>query len=329
MATKTSMAYSLEDINTIMFDGFDYKLPAETLKIISKLSSQVGSPDYIKTPVFQKRENTMKSEILSPKEIFKKKRGKPSEIINEEDWNNEIKPFQIKQIDEKNGVDAKINIIRTHLNKLSDKNYETLRNKIIEIIDTIINENNSLPDLERVGSIIFDIASTNKFYSKIYANLYSELSSKYLPMMEIFNNNFNKFIELFNNIEYVDPNIDYNKFCEINKINEKRKSLATFYLNLMKNGIIPKNKILEIAVCILSQIYSFISIENKKNEVDELTETFSIFYLNNKYMFKHISLQQHNNLTVEEIIGTISKSTANEFLSLSNKSLFKFMDLFE
>jgi len=54
--------YTLNDINNILFQGFDFKLPDETLKIISELALQVGSPDYVKTPVFQKRENSMKIE---------------------------------------------------------------------------------------------------------------------------------------------------------------------------------------------------------------------------------------------------------------------------
>ena len=60
MATK--MRYTLDNINQTLFDGFDYKLSEKTLEIISSLSLQVGSPDYVKTPNFQKRENPMKIE---------------------------------------------------------------------------------------------------------------------------------------------------------------------------------------------------------------------------------------------------------------------------
>ena len=59
---KQNMKYNLSDINNIIFQGFDFELPEETLKIISELALQVGSPDYVKTPVFQKRENPMKVE---------------------------------------------------------------------------------------------------------------------------------------------------------------------------------------------------------------------------------------------------------------------------
>ena len=49
--------YSLNDFNNLLFTGFNYELPAETIRIISELALEVGSPDYVKTPIFQKREN--------------------------------------------------------------------------------------------------------------------------------------------------------------------------------------------------------------------------------------------------------------------------------
>ena len=58
-----TMKYTLQDFTNITFEGFNFTLPEETIKIISELSLQVGSPDYVKTPIFQKRENPMKVEI--------------------------------------------------------------------------------------------------------------------------------------------------------------------------------------------------------------------------------------------------------------------------
>ena len=73
MATK-AMRYTLDDINSILFNGFEYNLPEKTLEIISNLALQVGSPDYVKTPVFKKRENPMKVEPAIKEPVgFKKK----------------------------------------------------------------------------------------------------------------------------------------------------------------------------------------------------------------------------------------------------------------
>jgi len=334
------LKYSLNDINNIIFQGFDFKLPEETLKIISELALQVGSPDYVKTPVFQKRENPMKSEVLSQKKNiegetsllggFKKnRRNKATEIVNDEDWES-LRTFQTTKIEEKIGLDADIDSIRAYLNKLTDKNYIDICNKICEVIDKLVSENITLENMTHLSSCVFDIASTNRFYSKLYADLYSHLSTKYDLMKSTFENNLESFTALFNRIEYVDAKENYDKFCEINKINEKRKSLAAFYLNLMNNGIIPKKTIMEITRNLLSQVFAFLTQENKKNEVDELTETIAILY--KKEIYEDDNGDDYvliEGFTISELIEKIAKSKVKDYKSLTNKTLFKFMDLID
>ena len=225
---------------------------------------------------------------------------------------------------------AQVDTIRVYLNKLTDKNYIDIRNKIIEIIENVINENICLEDMFQFSSTIFEIASTNRFYSKIYADLYSDLSTKYEFMKSTFEKNFINFTDLFNDIEYIDPNVNYDKFCEINKINEKRRSLAAFYLNLMLNGIIPEKQIMQITRNLLAQVYSFILEDDKKNEVDELTETVSILY--KKELYANDSGEHYekiNGNTINEVINHLANSKVKDYKSLTNKTLFKFMDLID
>ena len=339
MAKTMRHVYTLEKITEILYQGFEYKLPDENLAIISKLSSEVGSPDYIKTPVFQKRENPMKVEpsVYSKESSsgggggggYKKRRGKANEIVNDEDW-DQLRTFQTTKIEEKTGIDTQIDNIRVNLNKMSDKNYSDMRDKIVAIIESLIVENITAEDMIRVSSIIFDIASTNRFYSKMYADLYCDLSSKYDVLKNTFENNFKKFVDLFNIIEYVDPKVNYDKFCEINKANEKRKALASFYLNLMINGIIDKAQIMVITRNLLEQIYRYISVDDKKNEVDELVETIAILYKKDIYDDDEGEYyEQIDGLTINEVIEKIAKSKVKDYKSLTNKALFKFMDLID
>ena len=76
------LKYSIQNFNDITFNGFNLTLPEETIKIISELSLQVGSPSYVKTPVFQKRENPLKQPSTHPSDKRKKHRNVE---INEED----------------------------------------------------------------------------------------------------------------------------------------------------------------------------------------------------------------------------------------------------
>lgn len=321
--------YTLNDFNNIINNGFNYNLPEATLKLISSLASEVGAPNYVKTPNFQKKDpllinNETLSLEIKPQlsHLKRKKNNKNTEIINSEEWET-MKSFQTTKIEQKQGVNAQVDIIRSHLNKLTDKTYLDIRLKVFEIINSI-----SKQDIVNVSLIIFEIASTNRFYSKLYADIYSELIDNYEMMRDVVDESLSKFSALFNNIQYVDPSVDYDKFCEINKNNEKRKSLATFFLNLMINNVIPKQKIIQIMSILLEQINTFISQENKKNEVDELAENISILFKKELYENETTNYLIDGS-TIIEIINKIANSKAKDYKSLTSKTIFKFMDMVE
>ena len=331
MTIKTQK-YMLEDFNNITFNGFKFDFPEDTLKIISELALEVGSPNYVKTPIFQKRILPMKMDLSSQKEkdcdANRKRRGNKSmEILNNDDWDT-LRTFQTTKIEQRVGLDAQIDIVRSHLNKMSDKNYIDVKNKIVDVIENMMKEIIDNDEMTKLGNIIFEIASTNRFYSKMYADLYSDLINNFQIMEDIFQENFKNFMNLFDNIEYVEPNVDYNKFCKINKDNEKRKSLAAFFVNLMNNSIISKDKIITIIRNLMSKIYLYINQDNKKNEVDELTENIAILY--KKELFNgDVEYELVDDMTISEIIEKLAHSKSKNYLSLSNKSIFKFMDLIE
>lgn len=344
MATEI-MKYNLDNINNIIFEGFNYVIPEETIKIINDLASQVGSPNYVKTPNFNKNSEIDKENKKENYLNSKNKRknivasgNKFNETINE-DWEI-LRNFQTTKLETKKGLDVEIDLIRGLINKITDKNTEEITLKIMVILNKILNdeniENSKNPEiLKKISNEIFDILSNNKYYSKIYSDLYTKLINDFSFLNLDCIEKLNKFIELCNNIQYVDPNKDYDKFCEINKINEKRKSLASFYLNLMYNNVIPKDEIKKISRNLLNTIYNYIKIENKKNEVDELVEIIAILY--KKDLYENDDEEEYENLnyeliegyTISEIIEKISQSKVKDYKSLTNKSLFKFMDLME
>ena len=277
--------YSLEFIQNIIYSGFNYVIPEDAMEKINNLSREVGSPGYIKTPVFHKKEQQHNGERkmedndnqgFKEKERNRKKRNKFNEITDDSEWNN-VNQFQTTKIEAKTGIHMEIDIIRTLINKMTDKNFDDTKNKIIEIMERLMSDYSKVY-VCLVSKHIFDIVTSNKYHSKNFASLYSILIEKYDFIRDDFRTNFNMFTQLFDNIEYVDPNEDYNMFCEINKINEKRKILSLFYNNLMIVKTITKNDIIQIIKYLLTKIYTFISIENKKNEVDELTENLIILY---------------------------------------------------
>ena len=318
------MVYTLQDVLSITFDGFDFNIPDETIQLIQELSSQVGSPTYIKTPNFQKKEvgvNAAASTSSATQSKKNKRSNKAVEVVNDSDWEN-LRAFHATKIEQKIGVDAEIDMIRSYLNKMSDKNYTETRDRIINILDKFMDDDSNMM---RVSVIVFDIASTNRFYSRLYADLYSELIQKYELMHQIFENSFEKFMELFSVVEYVDPDKDYDRFCKINKNNEMRKSLSAFFVNLCNNNILSKDRLVSLVHGMLVQIFCFIKEDSKKCEVDELTENIAILY--NKSFMASSSEYLIDDMTIEESIHRLAGCKAKDYPSLSNKSIFKYMDL--
>jgi len=313
-----SNIYTLSDFRNITFGGFDIKLPDKTIEIITVLAEQVGSPTYIKTPVFAKREIPV---VKEP--IFKKKRraNQGMESVCDEDWES-LRTFQATKLEQKVGIDAQFDLIRSSLNKITEKTYGDQSNKICDILTEI---QSSEEDMVRVGNAIFDIASTNRFYSKLYADLYTMLIHKYEIMHSIFETNLNAFLELFTTIEYVSAEEDYDTFCKNNLNNEKRKALSMFFVNLSASKIITDAKIIEFASNLLNQVIQFIHEENKKNEVDEMIENIAILY--NKDIFAKSESQVMNGQTFVQTIEDLAKSKSKNFQSLSNKAIFKCMDM--
>ena len=311
--TAMAKCYSLEDFNAIMFNGFNYELDDSTIQIISKIAKQVGSPDYVKTPVFKKKEDVPRFANLNS-------------TNNPNNPNQRKVVYQPTKLEIKSGLDAQIDVIRSFLNKITDKNYIDMRNKITDTIDKLIVDHMSDVDMTRVSLIIFEIASTNRFFSKMYADLYSDLVEKYPVMGVAFEDSIGVFIDLFDKIEFVDPAVDYDMFCKINKDNEKRKSLSAFFMNLMKNGIIEQKRIVDITRNLMNQLYQFISEDGKKKEVDELTENIAILYNPTLYNIKYELI---SGLSICQVVVKLSDSKVKDYKSLTNKTIYKFMDLVE
>ena len=333
--------YKLIDFETIAFNGFDFSIPEETVQLISMLSMEVGSPTYIKTPVFQKKDNTnnvfvpssSKSASVNMQPPNRKRRGGKGSDVTNDDWET-IRSFQVTNIEQHIGVDAEMDKIRNCLNKLTDKTFADMKTQIIDILNSL--EDISTEEMTRIGNIIFEIASNNKFYSKLYADIYTELIKSFEIMEQIFQVNYNTYLLLFDNIEYVDSEKDYNKFCIINKQNESRRAISTFFINLSLNGIIDSKNILSILKNLLENVLTRIKQENNKNEVDELTENIAILYNKNiiQLFEKHYqcSISDCSELyingdTIVQTIKKLSEIKVKCYPSMSSKTIFKFMDM--
>ena len=77
----------------------------------------------------------------------------------------------------------------------------------------------------------------------------------------------------------------------------------------------------------LSQLYLLIPVENKKNEVDELTENIALLY--KKELYETVKYDMVDDMTIPQLIDKLAHSKVKDYKSLTNKAVFKFMDLIE
>jgi hypothetical protein len=334
----STLKYNIKEITDISNSGFYYEIPEDILDTINYLCKQVGSP-IVETRVFTKTVPSISENTNDYNSSYglnknnRKKRGNKGMEVSNDDWES-IRTFQTTKIDQNTGIDSDINALRLYLNKLTDKTFLDLREKIIEKINTLCKNSLGQEDELKVGLMLYEICSTNKFYSKIFADLFAELALMYSWLNNIFKENYANIMEQYNNIQYIDSEKDYDGFCEMNKINEKRRAITTFYFNLALNGFIKKESVVNILKEILISIMNMIKINDKKNEVDELTEIVGILF--NKEMIEEVENESDDlydyyvlDQSILDTVSSLAQKKVKDYPSLSNKSIFKYMDLIE
>lgn len=321
------MKYSLQQIKDISFSGFEFIIPEDTADLINTLCKKVGS-NGLKTTIFSKLAQpasynlTQQVAPIRNNNSNKKRRGNKGMETSNDEWES-ILTFQTTKIEQKSGIDADIDQIRLLMNKLTDKTFLDIKDKINEKIDKIFSEDISEENIMKLGNMLYDLSSSNKFYSKIYAELFTELVSNYEWLKSLFYDKYETLFEQYSTVQYVDPDKDYDMFCDINKQNEKRRAVTAFYKNVAINGLIAKDGITSILIQLLKLVLNLIDTSNKKNEVDELTENIAI-------LFDTDVIDESYLVNEDNILGTIAKlakSKTTDYKSLSNKAIFKFMDL--
>lgn len=343
--SEMNKTYTVEEFKNIARIGFNYTLPEYTLQIINKVAHLVGSPDYIKTPIFKKKLYDQKNNLDDHQHKYNKnnyQNHKNNDIENKRQRkrknNKEVSDFEwhsmrnfestvIKKNEE--GIQKEINKIRILLNKLSNDNYDDILFEINHKLRNIIEENDDVTehDLYEVGAVIFEIGTQNSFYASLYAKLFKELMKSYDVMKKVFDFNYLKFIEIFSNIEYVSPDEDYEKYCEINAQNIKRRAVASFMSNLVNEEVVSVKDIYD-------NINTFIDMFNTNIETPDkgfiCEEVMEILHTILTTCF--IKIYEENNkqaIKLFNIMYNISEYNIKSYVSLTNKSLFKCMDIVE
>jgi hypothetical protein len=297
--------YSIDDYTKVIFDN-TYVMSEPIRSIIRELATSLNIPTGSISNINNKNRDRDRDRYHKEKDT------------KNESWET-IRTFKSTVIEKKEGVHKTISDIRSCLNKMSNKNYDKNKELIIQYIET--DEGN----IKTIAQAIFDIASTNKFFSDVYAELYRELYSKYDAFREILEDFLSKYVENMNNIHYVSPNDNYDDFSAYNKKNDARKATSTFITNLAKKQVLEHTFIIQLICQINNIIFDYIEQLDKTYELDEIVENFYIL------VTESIVLQE-NSPEWSNIIDSIRQITgykSKEKPSLSTRAIFKCMDILD
>jgi len=300
------MFYTLTDYQTIIEENTSTILPESVKPILDKIMKQLGVT--VQT-VYTK---------VSSMNDHKKQHNRHNKKNNQQlqDWES-VRSFKTTVINqEKDGPETEI---RGSLNKLSQNNYEKNRDIIFQKMDSITEPTK----MQQIAHMIFDIASTNKFFSEIYSKLFKELAEKYEIFHEILADFLEGFMNRLHSIRFVDQNVDYDAYCANNKTNDAMKAISLFITNLVKNAVVSIDKVINILYDIQQTIFEYIRMPEKTNEVEELTEHLFIIFSPMASLIK----QHERGQEILQKIREMSEWKLKEFASISSRAIFKYKDL--
>jgi len=329
--------YRLADFEAIKWNGFECELPEHVIQLVSRIADQVGAPSYVKTPIFPKRDKDKdkdkdrdrdKDRGDEPVPVIATQRKPRMSEITEDDWEI-IRRFQATELKKREGIDAHLDSIRCDLNKITDKTFDEVFAALCNRIDALKDE----PDashLQTVGSAIFNTASSNHFFSAVYARLFRQLLHTYDEVFKgVFNTNFDQFMSLFKTIEHADAKKDYARFCEINKTNDKRRAMSLFLINLMKEGVVSTCQIVDIVQQLQALIKEHLRQADHANEVEELTENLFIILKDAHHVLRDGDAEEWDAIVREVEYNSQLKPKNAKVPSITNKTIFKHMDILD
>lgn len=312
--------YKMDDYTKIAFSGITYTLPDTILKTIKQLGLDLG------ISMVSAESTTQNSDDKYKRASGKRGRLGNSRRDEHNNWDKQ-QPFKTTEIEKKQGIDKIFTDIKGCLNKLSIKNYITIKETLFEHIDNVFahSDGNENDKYSKIATLIFDIACVNKTHSELYATLYRELIEKQPLFNEYVTILRSDYLNSFDKIIYVNPDNEYSKFCDVTKENDKRKSISIFFTNLMNNNLMSKDEIIDILIWLKNKIVSETESEGKAFYIEELIEVLFIYI---KTIYADLK-DESNFKIINEHIQQYAGYKAKEHIGLSSRIIFKYMDMLD
>ena len=215
------------------------------------------------------------------------------------------------------GIKKDINKIRAEINKITMKNFSTGLEKLKMLLSNIDEK-----DKTEVCKVIFHLASTNQFFSNLYAKLFIELDKEF-SMKQIFDSILEQYMDRFKPIDIINCE-NYDTFCELTKQNEEKTALSSFYTNMMNLDYLSNDIIMNILSVLQSNVEDLLD-KNNNNVIDQLSENIFVIIKEGKQsLVEHAEWDKFYLRCV-----SITKLNKKENKGLTHKSKFKYMDIID
>jgi hypothetical protein len=175
----------------------------------------------------------------------------------------------------------------------------------------------------QIFNLLTITACTNSYWSGLYATLCRTLLDTHEQLTVVKDKMIHEYKTEEFIINIVDPNENYEQFCEFNKKNDKRRARLLFIISLYKNGCCDESDLIEIVKTFESSLSNKIGDKECIGQNDEFTELINVFItnmvvelkMNNKFVFGMEWIQQY------------SKCKPKDNPGFTSRSMFKFMDM--
>lgn len=298
--------YRIEDFSNIVYSGtlLAYKLPENVLQILKALESSIVPTEEPKPQVDTNVRRKQKPSIGGGRV---------------DDWNS-VRSAQkpIAKLALKDGPDKVIKDIRIALNKFTNKNADVQTELLTQLIKQV-----PADDISKMTDMVFDIVSSNGFYSGIYVALYKHLIAEFTFFADKLPDILGKYKDSFNNIVPVDPNVDYDAYCVYTKRNDLRKSMTTFIVNLAKQSVFQTSDIIELISHLENMVLNLAIDASQSNTIEEIVDNLYIIITESKSVLKNWSAANIFK------ISQLRKQDATKYAGITTRTSFKAMDIMD
>ena len=207
-------------------------------------------------------------------------------------------------------------IINDCLNKITNDTYE----EHLENLTVLITKSENIDD---TAEIIYNNCISNRFYSELYSELYHSLiyDKQFLIFKTLLDNKKDLIFDLYNNVEYISAEENYDKYCKNKKHNEDVvRSTTTFY------SYLSQKKLLQIEFIYKIIFFLFEKIKEKQNHniIFEFIENINIILNITK---SNIKQDGNFQLIIDELNKIKSKNDV--YSHINNKIQCKTMDILD